>query len=140
MEVYSQLQSTSHTCHHLIQVSADRHPGVMRFCRTEKPGIKHWFDVWHVAKGLKKKLQACCRIHTFLEGWIVSIIDHLYWVAAMGRGDGDLVVSMWNSLLNVCNKHNGHEGPYQKCIHGPLEKRLWMKQNSKRPSKSYRKL
>ncbi|KAK8779264.1 hypothetical protein V5799_019395 [Amblyomma americanum] len=39
---------------------------------------------------------------------------------------------MWNSLLNhVCNKHNGHEGPYQKCIHGPLEKRQWMKRNSK---------
>ncbi|XP_077505279.1 uncharacterized protein LOC144115024 isoform X2 [Amblyomma americanum] len=63
---------------------------------------------------------------------IVSIIGHLYWVAAMGRGDGDLVASMWNSLLNhVCNKHNGHEGPYQRCIDGPLEKRQWMKRNSK---------
>lgn len=35
---------------HLI---TDRHSSVKKFMRDEKPGIQHWFDVWHVAKGNK---------------------------------------------------------------------------------------
>ncbi|KAH7940575.1 hypothetical protein HPB49_002125 [Dermacentor silvarum] len=106
----------------------DRHPGVNRYCRVEKPEIKHWFDTWHVAKGLKKKLLAASRTHQVITPWIQSILNHLYLVAAMGQGDGELVISMWRSLLNhVCNKHDGHDGPYKKCLHDSLDDREWLR-------------
>ncbi|KAH7946325.1 hypothetical protein HPB49_023236 [Dermacentor silvarum] len=109
-------------------LTTDRHPGVNRYCRVEKPEIKHWFDTWHVAKGLKKKLLAASRTHQVITPWIQSILNHLYWVAAMGQGDGELVISMWRSLLNhVCNKHDGHDGPYKKCLHDSLDDREWLR-------------
>ena len=30
----------------------DRHSSVKRFMREKEPSIDHWFDVWHVAKGM----------------------------------------------------------------------------------------
>ncbi|XP_037570386.1 uncharacterized protein LOC125939658 [Dermacentor silvarum] len=46
----------------------------------------------------------------------------------MGQGDGELVISMWRSLLNhVCNKHDGHDGPYKKCLHDSLDDREWLR-------------
>ncbi|XP_037498631.2 uncharacterized protein LOC119372223 [Rhipicephalus sanguineus] len=115
----------------ICSLTTDRHPGVKQYCRKNKPNMPHWYDVWHVGKGLKKKLLAASRKHRVLSPWIQSIINHLYWVAAMGQGDGDLVVSMWRSLLNhVCDKHDGHDGPYKKCLHDQLEDREWMSPTS----------
>ncbi|KAH6921105.1 hypothetical protein HPB50_027906 [Hyalomma asiaticum] len=112
-------------------LTTDRHPGVKRYCREHKPDMKHWFDVWHVAKGLKKKLFAASRKHKVLSVWTQGIINHLYWVAAMGQGDGELVSSMWRRLLrHVCNRHDGHDGPYTKCLHDQLEDREWITPSS----------
>ncbi|KAH7934292.1 hypothetical protein HPB49_024488 [Dermacentor silvarum] len=100
-------------------LTTDRHPGVNRYCRVEKPEIKHWSE---------KKLLAASRTHQVITPWIQSILNHLYWVAAMGQGDGELVISMWRSLLNhVCNKHDGHDGPYKKCLHDSLDDREWLR-------------
>ena len=30
----------------------DRHSSVKKYMREENPHINHWFDVWHVAKGM----------------------------------------------------------------------------------------
>ena len=35
----------------------DRHAQVKKFLRTTKDYILHWFDVWHVAKGIQYNLQ-----------------------------------------------------------------------------------
>lgn len=62
-----------------------------------------------------------------LRVWICSIVKHLYFVAAAGESDGDLIVSTWRSLLNhICNKHTDHEGPFTRCLHEPLLDRAWM--------------
>lgn len=29
----------------------DRHPQIQKYLREHKPYIKHFYDVWHVAKG-----------------------------------------------------------------------------------------
>lgn len=34
---------------HLV---TDRHSSVKKFMREQHPEITHWFDVWHVAKGM----------------------------------------------------------------------------------------
>ena len=32
-------------------LTTDRHPSIKKFMRETMAHIKHWFDVWHVAKG-----------------------------------------------------------------------------------------
>ena len=39
-------------------LTTDRHIGVKKYMREEQPHIKHWFDVWHVAKGVLSQGQA----------------------------------------------------------------------------------
>ncbi|KAH7956195.1 hypothetical protein HPB52_006839 [Rhipicephalus sanguineus] len=120
-------------------LTTDRHPAIRTYCRIKKPGMPHYFDVWHINKGVKKKLKAAAKSKgcESIKPWIQSITNHLYWVAAMGQGDEELTLSMWRSLLNhICNIHHGHEGPYTECLHGPLEERDWMS----RDSQAFRKL
>ncbi|XP_077508727.1 uncharacterized protein LOC144120179 [Amblyomma americanum] len=112
----------------LPQVLFQPHPGVRSYCRVSRPHMTHWYDVWHVAKGLKKKLGALSKKHPIIAEWSQCIVNHLYWVAGAGEGNGVLVVSMWRSLLNhICNVHEGHDRPYCKCMHGPMGHRHWMK-------------
>ena len=42
--------------------------------------------------------------------WVKSIINHLYWHAALAPdGDGKQMVIRWKSLLNhLCNEHDEH--------------------------------
>lgn len=79
--------------------------------------------------GLKNKLKVASRLKGCgsIQYWIQHITNHLYYVAALSEGDGDLIISMWRSLLNhICNVHEGHEGPFTVCPHEPLEGRDWM--------------
>ncbi|CAN8014538.1 unnamed protein product, partial [Ixodes persulcatus] len=67
---------------------SDRHPGVEHHMRTEERGTKHYFDTWHIDKGLKKKLQAASRKSESreLQLWVQPITNHLYYCAALGGG------------------------------------------------------
>ncbi|KAG0444146.1 hypothetical protein HPB47_014121 [Ixodes persulcatus] len=69
---------------------------------------------------VKKKLQAASwsGLCKELEVWIQPVTNHLYFCAMMGDCNVPLLVSMWLSLLNhVVNKHSGHGGPYDECLH-----------------------
>ena len=35
---------------------SDRHRGIAKWIRENQPSVDHYFDQWHVAKGLVKKL------------------------------------------------------------------------------------
>ncbi|XP_077561432.1 uncharacterized protein LOC144177721 isoform X2 [Haemaphysalis longicornis] len=110
-------------------LTTDRHPAIRSFCRKERPTIKHYFDTWHISKGIQKKLRAACKSQScaLIQPWVQCITNHLYFVAAMAEGDAELIISMWRSLLNhICDKHDGHEGPFAECLHEPLGERLWM--------------
>ncbi|KAL1434625.1 hypothetical protein MTO96_011490 [Rhipicephalus appendiculatus] len=123
---YSVLAMQNGCILHTEQVQVGESPEVPNSVSMEKRGLAKCLTAVENL-GLKKKLLAASRKHRVLSPWIRSIINHLYWVAAMGQGDGDLVVSMWRSLLNqVCDKHDGHDGPYEKCLHEQLEDREWM--------------
>ncbi|XP_055958272.1 uncharacterized protein LOC126827962 [Patella vulgata] len=106
-------------------LTTDRHCSVRKHMRTMEPDINHWFDVWHVAKGVYKKLillskkKGCEQI----EEWAQSISNHLYWAAASSDGDGDLVEAKWKSITNhVANLHDGHGELYQRCQHEHLDR------------------
>ncbi|KAG0411952.1 hypothetical protein HPB47_010926 [Ixodes persulcatus] len=76
-----------------------------------------------------KKLQAASRKSESreLQVWVQPITNHLYYCAALGGGNGPLLVSMWFSLLNhVVDKHDGHDGPFSECLHQPLSHRAWL--------------
>ncbi|XP_053389672.1 uncharacterized protein LOC128552654 [Mercenaria mercenaria] len=112
---------------HLV---TDRHVQVKKYMREEQPTITHWFDVWHVAKGIFKKLQAvgkkkgCEKV----QQWARSISNHLYWCAASSDGDEQLLTDKWLSILNhIQNIHTGHGERFPECLHDILEDRLWMK-------------
>ncbi|KAK3098621.1 hypothetical protein FSP39_021291 [Pinctada imbricata] len=81
----------------------DRHAQAKKFMKTERPDIEHWFDCWHVAKGVYKKLEAAGRKKgsEAVGDWARSISNHLYWFASSSEGNGELVQQKWLSILII---------------------------------------
>ena len=96
------------------------------------PSTKHYFDIWHLARTITKKLlkaskEKGCEV---ISSWIRGIRKHLYWCATSSRpGFGSLISAKWHSfLLHVANKHKTHPDPlYTECNHGDLQHRKWIK-------------
>ncbi|KAK3099185.1 hypothetical protein FSP39_000706 [Pinctada imbricata] len=112
----------------------DRHSQVKAYMKDDQQHINHWFDVWHVAKGVYKKIDAASKKkgHEVLGDWARSISNHIYWCAASSGGDGELVREKWLSILNhVVDIHEGHGERFPTCQHGLLEDRLWMRKGFK---------
>lgn len=111
---------------------SDRHRGIAKWIRDSCPNTKHFFDIWHVARSITKKLlkvskEKGCEI---IAKWIKGIRKHLYWCATSTKpGFGPLIVAKWNSFLrHVANKHTDHPDPlYTECNHGELERRKWIR-------------
>lgn len=64
-----------------------------------------------------------------LELWVKPAITHLYHCVTHSEGDPERIVSMWCSFCNhVSNIHDGHDGPYSRCLHPPLDdkRRPWL--------------
>lgn len=36
---------------HVDVLVTDRHPQIQKYVRESLPSVKHYYDVWHVAKG-----------------------------------------------------------------------------------------
>ncbi|KAI8494608.1 hypothetical protein Bbelb_278340 [Branchiostoma belcheri] len=110
----------------------DRHVGINKMVREDYPHIKHFFDIWHVAKGVKKKLQNLSKLKDCqaLKPWVSSIVNHLYWsVVSTPRGSEDMIEDKWRSVHDhTHNIHEGFEGQFPECAHGPLEGREQQKQ------------
>ncbi|XP_051994441.1 uncharacterized protein LOC127652376 [Xyrauchen texanus] len=68
-------------------VVTDRHPSIQKYLREQRPDIQHYFDTWHVSKGLAKKIDALGKERSCGEvlAWRRSIINHLYWCASSSK-------------------------------------------------------
>ncbi|KAK3106929.1 hypothetical protein FSP39_003265 [Pinctada imbricata] len=117
----------------------DRHVQIGKWVRENMPDTVHNYDVWHVAKGVKKKLISLARekdCHE-IQDWIQSISNHLYWSAASSQdGNGQLILQKWQSVANhVMNIHEHRGDLFPECAHETLEGRErqkpWLKQGSK---------
>eukprot|EP00057_Strongylocentrotus_purpuratus_P012939 XP_011667413.1 PREDICTED: uncharacterized protein LOC105439756 [Strongylocentrotus purpuratus] len=90
----------------------DRHASVAKWMRENQPDIKHQYDVWHIAKGLKKKIKAVSKLKDcgVVGRWSRSIINRVYWCASSTPdGDGAVIVAKYKSILNhVRNLHDNH--------------------------------
>nr|XP_037268575.1 uncharacterized protein LOC119159852 [Rhipicephalus microplus] len=105
---------------------ADRHVQITKYLRTQGPTIPHFYDAWHISKGIKKKLAA----HTKKSGcsvlvlWIQPATNTLHWCAAMSDGNPELLTDMWKSMeRHVANVHSGRAGLYTHCAHSDLGER-----------------
>lgn len=111
---------------------SDRHLGITKWIRECCSSTKHFFDIWHMARTISKKLtkaskeKGCAAIGL----WIKGVRNHLYWCATSTKqGFQDLIVAKWKSFMrHVANKHLDHPDKlFEKCSHGPLERRKWIK-------------
>ncbi|XP_069133572.1 uncharacterized protein [Argopecten irradians] len=120
-------------------IVTDRHVQIKKWVRETMVNTRHCFDVWHVAKGLKKKLVALAKEKECddLHRWIKSITNHLYWVASSTPdGNGDLMLQKWSSIGNhIQNLHDGHGSLFPVCTHGPIDPsrrtKKWLKPGTK---------
>lgn len=56
-----------------------------------------------------------------------KVTNHVYWCAAIGNGDGQVVLDAWKTITrHIINVHDGHEGSISRCMHGPLHNKLWL--------------
>ena len=112
---------------------SDRHRGIAKWIRESHPTITHYFDQWHIAKSVVKKMLAvskkkgCKRI----AKWITAVKHHIYWCSTTTKeGFQKLILAKWKSFIrHVANKHTDHPDPlFPECAHKELEKRRkWIK-------------
>jgi hypothetical protein len=106
----------------LFSFVTDRHRGIGKLLREKYPTIIHSFDVWHIAKGLSKKLEKVCEKFTILRAWKRSIINHLWWSINNCEENSELLVEKFLSILkHVQNIHKWKGGSFvTQCSHGRL--------------------
>ncbi|XDV25779.1 hypothetical protein PO909_029637 [Leuciscus waleckii] len=111
----------------------DRHPSIQKYLREQRPDIQHYFDTWHVSKGLAKKIDALGKERACGEvlSWRKSVVNHLYW-CGVSSTTGEEAVAKWRSIANhVQNVHHHSSELFPVCAHLPLEERAWLKPSTK---------
>ncbi|XP_064462682.1 uncharacterized protein LOC135373402 [Ornithodoros turicata] len=122
METEGVVRSLEHSKQGLVVASltTDRHPSIKKHMRTEEPAVK-------------KKLSGASKSSTCkqLSSWVQPASNHLYWCAHASKGDGDLLVDIWKTMVNhAANIHEGHNGMLTRCLHKPLDNRSWLRKGS----------
>jgi transposase-like protein len=81
---------------------SDRHRGIAKWIRESHPTITHYFDQWHIAKSVVKKMLAaskkkgCKRI----AKWITAVKHHIYWCSTTTKeGFQKLILAKWKSFI-----------------------------------------
>jgi solute carrier family 8 (sodium/calcium exchanger) len=60
---------------------SDRHRGIAKWIRTCHPAVKNYYDIWHIAiavikKMLKTSKEKGCEI---ISQWTRGVRNHIYW-------------------------------------------------------------
>lgn len=83
---------------------SDRHRSIAKWIREHEPATRHFFDIWHVAKSVTKKLlqvgkESGCEL---LVKWQKAIKNHLHWCATSTKlGFGELILAKWKSIIGM---------------------------------------
>ena len=75
------------------QITTHRHSQIRKHMRENEKDTIHQFDIWHFCKSIKKNLVATAKKKPCqaLNGWIKSIINHLWWDVSACDGDEKLL-------------------------------------------------
>ncbi|KAK0145629.1 hypothetical protein N1851_015461 [Merluccius polli] len=98
-------------------IVTDRHPQIQKYLREQK--ITHYYDVWHLEKGLSKKLgkvakEKDCEV---VKKWQRGISNHVYWCAT-SSSSGPEKVAKWTSVVNHMQDKHTHDNPlFPQCQH-----------------------
>ncbi|KAG5844288.1 hypothetical protein ANANG_G00160840 [Anguilla anguilla] len=93
---------------------------VQKYVREEKPAVIHYYDVWHVAKSVSRKLEDIAKQCKKVKKWQCSIRNHMYW-SATTAASGKETVAKWSSLINhMHNIHTHEDHLFPKCVHPDL--------------------
>lgn len=111
---------------------SDRHRGIAKWLKTEYPFVHHFYDIWHVAKSITKKLAKLAKEKgcEAVQHWIKPIKNHLYWCACSTKsGYEQLILAKWKSYArHIANLHTNHPDPlFEKCVHEKLPSRKWIR-------------
>ena len=107
------------------QLATDRHPQISAYMAKEHADRDHEYDVWHVAKGVAKKITNAGKRkgNEQLLEWKRSIVSHLWYASKNCEGDADRLIESWLSVCHhVVNEHQWgrcNEIVHQ-CDHEPL--------------------
>lgn len=114
-------------------IICDRHRGVAKWIRECYPLVKLFFDTWHIAKGIAKKMLAASKKNggKTIGKWITGVRNHIYWCSTSTvEGFEHLILAKWKSILkHISNKHdNNPDSLFSKCVHDELgERRKYIK-------------
>lgn len=103
-------------------IVTDRHTGVQKYLREEKKEIVHFFDPWHMGKGVGKKMDELGKKGGTEDValWRKSVVKHLYWSASTSSS-GQEALAKWTSVANhVQNVHTHNNALFPRCLHEPL--------------------
>ncbi|CAH3147788.1 unnamed protein product [Porites lobata] len=133
------IQVVSNARLQIAEIITDRHKQNTAWIRTNLPDSRHYFDIWHVSKGLCKKIDKLAKKKECEDvgEWRQSVSNHMYWCAATTPdGNGRMMQEKWKILpLHIQNIHvNQSSELYKECGHGELEgearDRLWLQPGS----------
>ena len=95
------------------EFTPDRHTGIEKWVRKQHPKVAHYFDIWHLARSIGKKIAKAgkekgCEI---LLEWLKGIRNHLYWCATSTMpGFKEMIKAKWLSLLrHIADRHDNHD-------------------------------
>ncbi|XP_071768737.1 uncharacterized protein LOC139922184 [Centroberyx gerrardi] len=111
----------------LDYIVTDRHPQIQKFLMERN--IRQFYDVWHLEKGLSKKLDKIARQKDcqLVKKWQRSIKNHIYW-SATSSTSGPEIVAKWKSLINHIQGVHKHDDPiFPKCEHPDRTSTDWSK-------------
>ncbi|XP_057693124.1 uncharacterized protein LOC130916425 isoform X2 [Corythoichthys intestinalis] len=120
-------------------LATDRTPSIRKIMRERYPGIEHRLDIWHVAKGIRKKLMAVANDNKNIDllPWLKSINNHLWWSWQTCGGDSEELKRRWTSILyHICGIHRWEEdGVERTCYHHQLSaeeqrRKKWLPKDS----------
>jgi hypothetical protein len=87
-------------------LATDRHPAIVKIMRHDYSDIKHEFDLWHIVKGVRKKLQKTKKGDNLLT-WSKAICNHLWYSSCTCNKDPVLLKEKWTSILcHITNQHS----------------------------------
>ena len=99
---------------------SDRHRSIAKWIREQQPATEHFFDIWHVAKSVSKKL-----LQVGKESGCELLVK---WQKAITICTG--VLPPPSLLRHVCNKHDNHpDHVFRQCVHGPTSRRHWLEKD-----------
>lgn len=111
---------------------SDRHRGIAKWIRESQTDTSHYYDIWHVARSIAKKLLKASKEKGYevIKDWIKGVRNHLYWCTTSTRqGFQEMILAKWSSFMrHVSNLHTDHPNRFfNECAHDEIEPRKWIK-------------